>query len=238
MHHTTKLLTKYLICIFSVTSFSCVTQPVFACMDSDSVYMGTVCVTANSFCPRGYTEAQGQLLSINENTALYSLLGTTYGGDGRTVFALPDLRGRSMVGLGRGPGLITTVVPGQKRGQEMVTQTIDQMPSHSHTAVATGGGSDVKVSLSAKTVSGQNAPQEGYMLGAGGGGPAAANMYVPPSSSASTVKLGGVDVSSSGGDPVSVTIGNTGGSQEMTNIPPQTGLRFCIALQGLYPPRQ
>ena len=67
--------------------------------------LASMCVFAGNFAPRGYALAEGQLLAINQNQALYSLLGTTYGGDGRTTFGLPDARGRALIGVGTGPGL-------------------------------------------------------------------------------------------------------------------------------------
>lgn len=106
-------------------------KPAAACVESGSVYIGTICTTAASYCPDGYVEAQGQLLQINTYNALYALMGTTYGGDGRTTFGVPDFRGRGPVGLGQGPGL-TPVQFGEKRGVESVTLTQAQMPAHNH----------------------------------------------------------------------------------------------------------
>lgn len=80
-------------------------------------YIGEIVTVGFNFCPRGTMEADGRLLPINENTALFSLLGTTYGGDGRTSFALPDLRGRTIIGAGQGPGL-TNRPQGQSGGLE------------------------------------------------------------------------------------------------------------------------
>lgn len=121
-----------------------------ACAESGSIYIGTVCMTAANFCPDGYVEAQGQLLPINTYNALYSLVGTTYGGDARSTFGVPDFRGRSPVGLGTGPGL-SLVQFGEKRGVETVTLTQAQMPIHNHTATfvptgqSTSGGMNVTV---------------------------------------------------------------------------------------------
>ena len=84
-----------------------------------------------NFAPRGWAKCEGQLLPINQNETLFSLLGTTYGGDGRTTFGLPDLRGRVPMHHGNGPGL-TPRPMGQKSGEERHTLTIDQMPAHNH----------------------------------------------------------------------------------------------------------
>ena len=97
---------------------------------SDPFY-GEITLFAGNFAPRNWAFCNGQLLSISSNTALFSLLGTTYGGDGRTVFALPDLRGRAAVGPRVGPGLTRRNL-GQRFGVEDVTLTEAQMPAHTH----------------------------------------------------------------------------------------------------------
>ena len=99
---------------------------------SGSDYLGSVEMFAGNFAPRGYALAQGQLLPIAQNTALFSILGTIYGGDGRTDFALPDLRGRVPIGAGQGPGL-TTYQLGQKSGEEDVTLNVSNLATHKHT---------------------------------------------------------------------------------------------------------
>ena len=86
---------------------------------------------AFNFSPRGWASCDGQILPINQNQSLYSLLGTTYGGDGRTTFALPDARGRSIVHEGNGPGLTSRIL-GSRYGTETETLNTTQIPSHSH----------------------------------------------------------------------------------------------------------
>lgn len=97
--------------------------------------LGEIKMFAGNFAPTGWAFCQGQLLPIAQNQALFALLGTTYGGDGRTTFALPDLRGRVPVGFGQGPGLSYKDL-GQQFGTETVTLTTAQMPAHSHTVNA------------------------------------------------------------------------------------------------------
>jgi microcystin-dependent protein len=94
-------------------------------------YLGCVFLFAGNFAPRGYAFCAGQLLSIAQNTALFSLLGTTYGGDGQTTFALPDLRGRTPIGAGQGPGLPNYVLGGAV-GNPATTLLNAQMPLHNH----------------------------------------------------------------------------------------------------------
>ncbi|AGC76015.1 microcystin-dependent protein [Nonlabens dokdonensis] len=94
-------------------------------------FIGQIVSFAGNFAPRGWAFCDGQLLAISQNTALFSILGTTYGGDGRSSFALPDLRGRTAIHPGTGPGL-TNIKLGERGGAETHTLTISEMPSHTH----------------------------------------------------------------------------------------------------------
>ena len=116
-------------------------------------FLGEVKMFGGNFAPRGYALCDGQLMPIAQNTALFSLLGTTFGGDGRTTFGLPDLRGRSLLYAGNGPGLSIRVL-GQKAGQASVTLTSAQMPAHTHqlrasSATASTGTPGATVALAA-----------------------------------------------------------------------------------------
>ncbi|MFV0566642.1 MAG: phage tail protein [Flavobacteriaceae bacterium] len=117
-----------LLCVFASLLFSNLSF-------SQDPYIGEIRMFAGNFAPNGWALCNGQLLSINQNQALFSLLGTTYGGNGQTTFALPDLQGRVPVHAGSGPGLTTRVL-GEKSGTETNTLSINQMPSHSHTVNA------------------------------------------------------------------------------------------------------
>jgi microcystin-dependent protein len=97
--------------------------------------IGTIILFAGDFPPRGWAFCNGQVLSIQSNTALFSILGTTYGGDGQRTFALPDLRSRVPVGVGQGPGL-SSYAPGQTGGVEAVTLLNTHLPAHNHTLQA------------------------------------------------------------------------------------------------------
>lgn len=165
-----------------------------------------------NFNPRGWQKCYGQIISIAQNTALFSLLGTTYGGNGQTTFALPDLRGRTAIGDGQGPGLSSYVI-GQVGGVENVTLISTQMPQHTHlflantaagtTGVPTGG----YLSASPKTGSGPNA--------------ATLNTYA---TTANTQLNPG-------------SIGIAGGSQAHENMQPYLTLTYCIAMEGIFPSR-
>src|SRR5438105_10342167 len=103
-------------------------------------FLGQIMLFGGNFAPRGWAFCNGQIMSIAQNTALFSLLGTTYGGDGITTFALPDLRGRAPVGQGQGPGL-SNITLGEASGTESITLTIANMPGHNHTLGCDNGGS-------------------------------------------------------------------------------------------------
>lgn len=100
-------------------------------------FIAEIRIFAGNFAPRGWAFCDGQLLPISENTALFSLIGTTYGGDGRTTTALPNLEGRAPMGAGRGPGLTARQL-GERGGTQMVGLTTNQIPSHSHQLYGTG----------------------------------------------------------------------------------------------------
>lgn len=107
-------------------------------------FVGEIRQFTYSFAPRGWAYCDGQLLPIASNTALFSILGTTYGGDGRSTFAVPDLKGRVPMGQGRGPGLTDRRL-GQKVGVETVTLTTSQIPSHTHQLFGSNNAGDTDV---------------------------------------------------------------------------------------------
>jgi microcystin-dependent protein len=171
-------------------------------------YLGSICIVAFTFCPRGYADASGQLMSISQNTALFSLLGTTYGGNGQTTFALPDLRGRVPRGIGQAPGL-SNVDQGEASGQETVTLTIAQMPAHTHAVSLNATSAPGNADSPAGALPAKSAPASNYGTGT-------AN---------ATLAVGAVGVAPSGGN------------QPHTVIDPYLGLRYCIAIEGVYPSR-
>lgn len=109
---------------------ACLTAP--AALGQAEPFVGQITPTAATFCPRGWTEAHGQLIAISQNEALFSLFGTMYGGDGRTTFGLPDLRGRMMTHAGDGPGVMP-VNQGEMFGANTVVATTANLPAHNHT---------------------------------------------------------------------------------------------------------
>ncbi len=170
-------------------------------------FIAEVRIFAGNFAPRGWAFCNGQLLPIAQNTAVFSLLGTTYGGDGRTTTALPNLEGRAPMHPGRGPGLTSRRL-GEKVGTETVTLSEAQIPSHTHTARGSSGPGS------------PGAPTNTSSMTRSTGGSA-----YHSNTSANLV------------DMASQTLSTTGGGQAHTNMQPFLTMNFIIALQGLYPSR-
>jgi microcystin-dependent protein len=201
-------------------------QGVIAC--TDSPYLGSVCITAGSYCPRGYMETTGQLLSIREYSILFSVISNYYGGDGPTTFALPDLRGRTPVGVGQGAGL-SRVYQGQSRGIERNILTVNQLPSHTHKASLTPTSASLQASTAAGT---QPEPASDRYLGkvTPARGASGVDLYTSDASQLTSIK--GLALEGE------ISVANTGDGQSFYTLPPQLGLRFCIAVEGPYPPRE
>ncbi|MEO0469049.1 MAG: tail fiber protein [Bacteroidota bacterium] len=182
-------------------------------------YLAEIRLFAGNFAPRNWAFCEGQILPINSYQSLYSLLGTTYGGDGRTSFALPDFRGRVPVSAGQSPGT-SNYSAGQKVGQENNTLTTDQLPSHTHTAQGT-------YTPRANEEDGQSpSPKNKFM--AKSKGTSAGDTFYATSLNAP------VDM---GEQHVNLTIGQTGASQPVNNMQPTIALNYIICLQGLFPSR-
>lgn len=187
-------------------------------------FIGEIMLFAGNFCPRGYAEANGQLLPISQNTALFSILGTTYGGNGQTTFALPDLRGREAIGVGQGVGL-TPVQLGQTLGNENVTLTTAQLPPHAHTASTSVA---VAATLKSSGSNGSTDSPAGKVLAKQprtniyADGPAGTNM--DSSSIQSTASA-------------TTTVDPAGGGQPVATRSPALGITHCIALEGIFPSR-
>ena len=203
-------------------------------------FLAEIKMFAGNFSPRGWAFCNGQLMSINDNQALYSLLGTTYGGDGRTTFALPDLRGRVPIHPGHGPGLSDYAL-GEKGGTETVTLTQNQMPSHSHVAIAnsTGGTANINATavLHADSTGATNDPNGNFPANVPNLGPQQIKAY--GSAADITMNAGAVTVTGTVdlGTIPAPTIMNNGGSQWHTNLQPFECVNFIIATVGQFPSR-
>ena len=172
-----------------------------------SPFIGQIMIFAGNFAPVGWALCDGRLLPISDNTALFNVIGATYGGDGTTTFALPDLRGCVPLGKGAGPGLSSYQL-GQRVGAESVALTPAQMPSHAHAVNAVSGPGNGNI-------------PGGNTLLSGVGGQAASGQYQTPAyapPSGNQTSLGGN------------TVASTGGGQPHQNLQPFLVFNFCIAL--------
>jgi microcystin-dependent protein len=175
-------------------------------------FLGQIQIVGFNFAPTGWATCDGQLLPINQNSALFSILGTTYGGDGRQTFGLPNLRDRTPLGAGQGPGLSPYGL-GQVDGSENVTLLAGQMPAHRHGLVGDGD------------VSASGTPTGTEVFGVTKGAkPGAVNVY-GPAANANTAAM----------DPSALS--TVGGGQPHNNRQPYVGILFIIAMQGIFPAR-
>ena len=170
-------------------------------------FLAEIRIFSGNFAPKGWALCDGQLMPISQNTALFSLLGTTYGGDGKSNFALPNLQGCAPMQAGQGPGLSLRDL-GETGGEQTVTLLQTEMPAHSHGALAAGSSTS------------NNPQNNAWASGQKGFG----NVYAP-SDPSTNVQM----------NPFALSI--SGGSQPHNNLQPFLGLTFIIALQGVFPAR-
>jgi len=175
-------------------------------------FLGEIMWVGYNFCPRGWAPADGALLAISSNQALFSLLGTQFGGDGRTTFALPDLRGRTSVGAGQGPGL-SRVDVGQRGGSESAYLSQSNLPSHNHALpapVATAEPGNTADPVGSYIADGQRAA-----------------IYRKAADTATTEPMA----------TAGAVTHNNGGNQPFSVRDPYQAMTVCIATQGLFPSR-
>ena len=198
-------------------------QPVIA----SEPFIAQITMFGGNFAPRGWAFCEGQLLSLASNTALFSILGTTYGGDGRTTFALPDLRGRTAIHPKTGPGLSTYSL-GQRGGVETVTLVTSQMPSHTHDAGTTIDSADL--TLNTTDADGDSQTPGGNITA----GVDKGNTKIYSTGAPDVVMSPG---SITGTFTASTIVSNTGGGSSHENRMPYLALNHIIALVGVYPSR-
>ncbi|RRO02027.1 phage tail protein [Pectobacterium aquaticum] len=271
MMHAKKIFTQTAITVVMVSG---VLWPQIASACGSEEYIGSVCYTAAQFCPSGFVPADGRSLSIQQNNALYSLVSTVYGGDGKTTFNVPDLRGRFPLGQGSGSADSNNI--GAKAGKASVTLSNNQIAPHIHPAVFTQGGSSVDVTVPAQpsTLSvGASLPLVTTVSGAATTTPVptGTNNYLGALTAKAINGLSSYNVSFTGlfsqtkpssvtaSAPVDTTVSGSPGTAAFTfkvptggsvsvqpNLPaaapvdirPQSlTLLPCIAVLGLYPPR-
>lgn len=174
--------------------------------------IGEIRLFAANFAPKSWSYCNGALISIRTNTALFSILGTTYGGDGITTFGLPNLSGRSVVGAGQGAGLSNYDL-GQKTGTNTTTLTLLNLPPHTHTA----GGNIV---IPAFSEQGDSGTPSNNILASNG------SMYTSQPSDSSTKAT-----------PITIQVGVTGGSMPINITQPSIGMNYIICMYGIFPSR-
>lgn len=177
---------------------------------STDAYIGAIFMFAGNFAPNGYQLCQGQLLSISQNAALFSILGITYGGNGQTTFALPDLRGRGPIGVGTGPGL-PNVDLGQQAGATSVNISLPNLPPHNHALQANNNAAGVGDPTGALLANSGNSQTGGFPVYLGGAAP---NATMNPQS-----------------------IGMTGSGTPINTQDPYLGVNFIICVNGIFPSR-
>ena len=191
-------------------------------------FIGQICIFGFSFAPKGWALCQGQLMPLSQNTALFSILGVSYGGDGRSTFALPNLQGNAAVGAGEGPGLGEYSI-GETGGEAAVKLLSTEMPHHNHafvasTAAATAQSPQGNLLASATRPFVHAGGEAEAEVAAPGPTQIEANFYSANPGSAKTALA-------------SSAIAPLGGNQPHNNMQPYLTLNFCIALQGVMPQR-
>ena len=181
---------------------------------STEPFIGEIKIFGFNFAPVSYMTCQGQILSIAQNTALFSLLGTTYGGNGQTTFALPDLQGRVPIGQGQGPGLPSYTM-GQVAGTTTATLTTNNMPMHNH--AATG----INVRIPVTSASEDSSATNNYI------GNAVNDTFGPAASPTNSL----------GAPVVSGATAMAGGSQPFSILNPYLAINYSIAIYGIFPSR-
>lgn len=174
----------------------------------DQPILGMLAIFGFNYAPRNWAMCAGQTMYIVQNSALFALLGTTYGGDGQTTFNLPDLRGRAPIGMGQGPGL-SYYAEGQASGSETTTLTVSNLPAHNHQILASG-----------------DAPTQNTASGA---------LLASGNRSVSMPNIYGGNTNNVTMSPIMVS--QTGSSVPINNLQPFLAINYCIALEGIFPSR-
>jgi len=166
-------------------------------------YLGQIGIYGFNFAPKGWAYCSGTILPLMQNTALFSLIGTTYGGNGQSTFALPDMRSRTPVGYG------SNTTMGEMYGAEDVTLLSTQMPAHTHSMAVNNANGSVRTIVA-------------HVFAKGTDGTNALPAYIAPQGNLTLNPL---------------TVSQTGGNQNHSNIQPYLAVNFCIATTGYYPSR-
>ena len=198
-------------------------------------FIGEIKMFAGTFAPRDWAFCDGRLISISENQALFSILGASFGGDGRATFGLPDLRGRVPMSPGRHPGSNSDYRLGQTGGQESMVLTANQMPAHTHAGAAhTHPMPNHTHTPNANSSADSDSPTSNYWASVSSGDEVFSGS-TDATMNANAIAPGGEGPTGQGGD--GDQSGRTGGGAAFSNIQPYAVVQFIIALQGIYPSR-
>lgn len=176
-------------------------------------FIGQIQPFGFNFAPQGWAQCNGQLLAISQNTALFSLLGTIYGGDGRTTFALPDLRGRVALHYGQGAGLPNYQI-GQRSGNYQITLTTANLPTHNHGLVVNSGNASQTAATAGASIATPGTITGRTFTATNGFNTATPDVTLNPAS-----------------------VSNNGGNQGFNSMNPYLAVNWCIALFGIFPSR-
>lgn len=192
-------------------------------------YIGYVMFTGGNFAPRGWALCQGQLLSIAQQSALFSILGTSFGGNGQVTFGLPHLGGRVPVGTGQAPGVGHNYQLGEVSGTEQTTILSTQMPQHVHALTPAQAPVGITAVTDNTALNTASEPEAGARLGLPyDSSGASVAIYVPASVTGTTVNLAG---------GISGSTGIAGGSQPISIMQPYLALSAVICMEGIFPSR-
>lgn len=206
-------------------------------------FIGQIMHTGFSFAPAGWASCNGQIVAISQNSALFALLGTTFGGNGVSTFALPNAAGRSFLGLGLSTASGQTYNPGEVGGAENQTLTTANMPQHNHTATFVGAAGQTTATGSLQAFTGQttqvSTPADGsFLSNCANAGPSPVKIYVPTGTAGTPVNLGGVNINGGSFTPQgSVQVAPAGNSIPFSVMSPFLAMQTNIALRGIYPAR-
>lgn len=198
-------------------------------------FLASIILFAGNFAPRGWAFCAGQTLSVAQNTALFSLLGTTYGGNGISTFALPDLRGRVPISQGQGPAQPLYAL-GEVGGTPTHTMTISEMPAHNHVASFTKDASGLTATPTINVTADKatkDVPLDGDQLA--DVEPSLTKIYAP--AGGTQIKLGGTSTAITGNITGPVQVGVTGNSLPFSLMQPYLALNYIIAIEGFFPSR-
>lgn len=200
--------------------------------------IGEIRCYAGNFAPKYWAYCAGQTLPLNQNQALFAILGTVYGGNGTSNFQLPDLRGRIPIGTGTSQSLGLTFSLGQKGGEENHTLILSEIPLHSHNVTVTQntGNPAMNITINGTSLTGNSTSPAGALSSSDDGGGSIA-FFASATSTKVAMAADSIKLSNLVAGTPTVAIGTTGGTQPHSNVQPVLGMNYIICLLGVFPSR-